>query len=38
MHIKQQKQIKTYLIEALGEDRGTTVFHKQDFYFCCVLS
>lgn len=30
MHIKRQKQIKTYLIEELGEDRGTTVFHKQE--------
>lgn len=30
MHIKQQKQIKTFLIKEFGRDRGNALFDKQE--------
>ena len=33
MKIKQQKQIKTFLIEQYGEEKGRKVFDKQEIKF-----
>lgn len=30
MKIKQQKQIKTFLIEEFGKDRGSALFDEQE--------
>lgn len=30
MHIKQQKQIKRFLLEEFGKEKGRTLFDRQD--------